>query len=331
MEISVVIPVRNEEDTIVALLDNLKNQTLTPSEVIVADGGSTDQTVQIVERYDPGPLTIHLIEGGPGFPGRGRNLGTARAANQWIAFIDAGAKPSSNWLASLAAVAAGPGNYDIVYGSYEPVTDTLFEECAAIAFVPPPVDLDGHSIRTRSTASALIRREVWKAVGGFPEDLRSAEDLVFMNRIDDAGFRAGHAPQALVRWSIQPTLWKTFRRFTTYSHYNIRAGLWKSWQATILMRYGLFVLLMLPVFFAGFRWLIIPVSYLLMMLLARAFIAVRRNKVCFPASNARHFGRMIAIVPILAVIDLAAIAGCVEWLLTDRSLTGKNRSVAHGV
>jgi hypothetical protein len=88
---------------------------------------------------------------------------------------------------------------------------------------------------------------------------------------------------------------------------------------------------MLPVFFAGLRWLLVPVGYLLLMLSARALIAVRRNKACFPASRARHLVRMTAIVPILAVIDLAAIAGCIEWLLTDRSLTGKNRSVVHGV
>lgn len=330
MRISVVIPVRNEERSVLALLDCLKNQTLAPAEIIIADGGSTDRTVEIVEGYDPGPLTIHLIRGGPGFPGRGRNLGSARAANEWLAFIDAGVKPSRQWLESLAEVAQGPENPDVVYGSYEPVTNTLFEECAAIAFVPPPVDIGSHSIRTRSTASAIMRRSVWEAVGGFPEDLRSAEDLVFMNRIDAAEFRKAHAPDAVVRWSIQPTLWKTFRRFTTYSHYNIRAGLWRSWQARIFVRYGLLLFLVLPAFFAGSRWLLVPVAYYLLMLSTRALLAVRRNISCYPASLTRHLVRLVAIVPILAVIDLAAIAGCIQWLLTDRSLTGKGRSVAQG-
>ncbi len=331
MRISVVVPVRNEEHTISELLDSLKHQTLTPAEIIIADGGSTDRTVEIVEAYERGPLTIHLIRGGQGFPGRGRNLGTARAVNEWVAFIDAGVKPSPQWLASLAAVAEAPGDDDVVYGSYEPVTNTLFEECAAIAFVPPPVNMGSHSIRTRSTASALIRRSVWEVVGGFPEDLRSAEDLVFMNRIDDAGFRTAHAPEALVRWSIQPTLWKTFRRFTTYSHNNIRAGLWRSWQARIFLRYGLLLLLIVPAFVAGWRWLLVPIGYLLLMLSARALIALRRNMDCYPASLPRYLVRLVVIVPILAVIDLAAIAGCLKWLLTDRSLSGKNTSVVQSV
>ena len=132
--ISVVIPVRNEEHSIIPLLDSLKNQTLQPAEIIVADGGSTDRTVEIVETYESGAVSIHLVRGGPGFPGRGRNLGIDRASNEWVAFIDAGVKPSERWLEMLAEVAQAPENPDVVYGSYEPVIHTLFEECAAIAF-----------------------------------------------------------------------------------------------------------------------------------------------------------------------------------------------------
>ena len=330
MRVSVVIPVRNEEHSIVSLLDSLRNQTLIPAEIIVVDGGSTDRTVEIVETYESGAESIHLVRGGPAFPGRGRNLGTNRASNEWVAFIDAGVKPSPRWLEMLAEAAQAPENPEVVYGSYEPVTDTLFEECAAIAFVPPPVNVGNHLIRSRSTASAIIRRSVWEDLGGFPEDLRSAEDLVFMNRIDSGGFRIAHAPDALVRWSLQPTLWKTFCRFTTYSYYNMRAGLWRSWQARIVFRYSLLLLLILPAFFVGFPGILVPVGYLLLMLSARALGAVRRNMNCYPASLPRYFLRLVVIVPILAVIDVAAIAGCIQWLLIDRSLTGKNSSMVQG-
>ena len=39
-----------------------------------------------------------------------------------------------------------------------------------------------------------MRRQAWEAVGGFPENLRSAEDLLFMNKVEQAGFRAVRAP-----------------------------------------------------------------------------------------------------------------------------------------
>jgi hypothetical protein len=54
-------------------------------------------------------------------------------------------------------------------------------------------------------------------VGGFPEDLRSAEDLLFLNKIDRGNFKIAHAPAALVHWQVQSTPWLTFKRFVTYA------------------------------------------------------------------------------------------------------------------
>jgi len=328
VRISVIIPVLNEEHSIRPLLDSLKSQTLTPAEIIITDGGSTDKTIELIENYDRGAVPIHLICAGRAYPGRGRNLAAAAATNDWIAFIDAGVKPTSNWLESLAA-AAGTTT-DVVYGSYEPVTDTFFQECAAIAFVPPPVSVQGELMRTRSTASMLLRRSVWQKVGGFPEDLRSAEDLLFMDRIEAASYRISHAPNAKVYWSMPPTLWKTLRRFLAYSHNNIRARLWQSWQASIFKRYVTLGLLAVVGFLLNFKWLLLPIGLWLLMLLARALVASRRNANCYPAGTGRFLLRLIVIAPVLAVIDFAAIAGSAGWLLTDRSFTPNTRSVSDG-
>lgn len=330
MRISVIIPVLNEEHSIQPLLDSLKHQTLTPTEVIITDGGSTDRTTALVENYDRGDMPVRLIHADRAYPGRGRNLAAAAATNEWIALIDAGVKPARNWLESLAAAVQTTSEPDVVYGSYEPVTDSFFRECAAIAFVPPPVSMDGEWMRTRSTASALIRRSVWQKVGGFPEDLRSAEDLLFMDKVEAASFRIAHAPRAIVHWTIQPTLWKTFRRFIAYSHHNIRAGLWRSWQARILQRYAILLLLVLGALFLGPRWLLVPLGLWLLMLLVRALVALRRNAAFYPARLGRYLLRVVVIVPVLAAIDLAAIAGCIQWLLTDRSFTTSVRSVNDG-
>ena len=51
MKISVVIPVYNEENRIKATLDAIYNNSEQPYEVIVADGGSTDNTLAIIKKY----------------------------------------------------------------------------------------------------------------------------------------------------------------------------------------------------------------------------------------------------------------------------------------
>src|SRR6266699_6061918 len=176
MEISVVVPVRNEESSIRNLLEGLLSQTLRPNEIVITDGGSNDETTKIIEQFVRDGAPVRLIREQQALPGRGRNLGAERANNQWIAFTDAGNKPAPQWLAALAQRVDDNPSVDVVFGSYEPVIDSFFKECAAIAYVPPPIQSDDGFVRPPSIVSALMRRDVWRAAGGFPEDLHSAED-----------------------------------------------------------------------------------------------------------------------------------------------------------
>src|ERR1043166_2591467 len=241
-KISVVIPVRNEAGAIGALIETILGQTLPPSEIVITDGGSVDETRSIIQGFMDQGAPVKLCTDPNSLPGRSRNIGVANATHEWIAFIDAGVTPVKIWLQSLADKVVNGSDVEVVYGSYEPITESFFEECAAIAYVPPPNDTDEGPVRPYSIASALMPKDAWVRAGGFPEDLRSAEDLLFMNRVEAAGFRIARAPSAVVHWNLQPSLWRTFRRFVTYARNNIRAGLWRNWQAPILQRYALLVL-----------------------------------------------------------------------------------------
>jgi glycosyltransferase involved in cell wall biosynthesis len=317
MKISVIIPVRDEEDSIRPLLDSLLNQTLKPAEIVITDGGSTDATRRIISEYVKCGAPIRLLSEGPALPGRGRNLAAAQAANEWLAFIDAGIRPESTWLEFLAKRAQLQGDVDVVYGSFEPVTDTLFKRCSVMAYVAPPVEIEGKLIRTRSVASVLMRRSVWQTVGGFPEDLRSAEDLLFMNAIEQANFCVTNAPDALVRWQVQATPWLAFKRFVSYAGNNMKAGLWRQWQAAIFKRYGLLLLSALPFFWFGAGWLIVTLALWLTMLGARAAVAIWRNRACYPGSVFENALRMLVLIPLIAMLDAATIVGTLQWAVNQ--------------
>jgi glycosyltransferase involved in cell wall biosynthesis len=319
MKISVIIPVRNEEASIRVLLENLLSQTLRPDEIVITDGGSIDATPEIVSEYINRGAPVRLIRESGALPGRGRNLAAARAGNDWIAFIDAGISAEPSWLEILAQRAEVESNVDVVYGSYEPVSDTLFKRCSAIAYVAPPVEIEGRLVRSRFIASALMKRSVWQSVGGFPEDLRSAEDLLFMNKVEQAGFRIVNAPDALVHWQLQPGPWLAFKRFATYARYNLRAGLWRQWQKPLLTRYILLLVSALPVWFFGWRWFLITLLLWLLMLLARALVAIWRNRACFPAGILENVLRLLVVVPLIALLDAATITGTMRWLVERRT------------
>ncbi len=329
--VSVIVPVLNEEKCIGELLKSLLAQTLLPDEIVITDGGSTDRTPEIVASYQGRGVPVRLIREQASLPGRGRNVAAERASSEWLAFIDAGIRPAPGWLAKMVERIEREPETDVVYGGWEPVTESFFEECAALAYVPPPVEIDGELVRPRSIASSLMRRAVWRAVGGFPEHLRSAEDLLFMNKVEAAGFRIARAPRALVRWNLQPTLWRTFRRFVSYSRHNIRAGLWQQWQAAIFKRYVLLVLVAALAFVFGGWWLLVAMALWLLMLAARGVAAIRRNARVFPASIGRNALRLFMLMPIIAALDAAAFAGSLDWVLRDKlRLAGRHAGTGNG-
>lgn len=318
MKVSVVVPVRDEEASIRELLDSLLTQTRPPDEIVITDGGSTDATPQIIDEYIHNGAPVRLIRAGAALPGRGRNLGAAQASHEWLAFTDAGIRLENNWLEALVAKAEADDSVDVVYGSCQPVTDTFFKQCAAITYVPPSIALDGTIIHWRFIASTLLRHEAWRAVNGFPEDLRSAEDLVFMDRVENAGYRFVFEPRALAHWDLRPTLWSTFKRFVVYSRNNIRAGLFWNWQGTVLIKYygPLAILLALVlVFKPALVWF--PIAAWLLLLMARAAVAIRRNRFCYPASFLQNVMRGAMVMSLIAVLDAAAILGSIQWLLLD--------------
>ena len=327
MKVSVVVPVRDEEHSIRELLDSLLAQTRPPDEIVIADGGSMDATPQIIEDYIRRGAPVRLIRAGPALPGRGRNLGAAQASFEWLAFTDAGIRLANNWLEALVAKAEGN---DVVYGSYEPVIDNFFKQCAAIAYVPPPVPHDGVLIRPRSIASALLRREAWRAVNGLPEDLRSAEDLLFMARLEHAGYRIAYEPRAQVYWDLRPTLWSTFKRFLIYSRNNIRAGLFRQWQSTILFRYAVLVVLLIAALIVQPSWAWFVLAAWLLLLVARAAVSIRRNRNCYPASLLQNLLRGAMVMSLLAVLDAAAILGSLQWLVLDSFRWGRKTPVEVG-
>jgi glycosyltransferase involved in cell wall biosynthesis len=323
IEISVVVPVRNEEDSVRALLEGLLSQTLPPAEIVITDGGSIDATREIVEEFIRSGAPVKLIREKAALPGRGRNMAVAHSRCDWIAFIDAGNTPAPNWLAGLAQKVSDSSAVDVVYGTYEPVVDSFFKECAVIAYVPPPFESDGGFVRPRSIVSALMRRKVWETAGGFPEHLRSAEDLLFMRRVEQAKFNIARTSEAVVYWSIQFDFWRTFKRFVAYARNNIRAGLFAEWQGRIFIYYALIAASIVPAFFLSSRWLFVPLVLWLLLLTARATKALRRNRQSYPASHARNLARLCLLVPIIATLDAAAFIGSIKWLLGDKfRLTG---------
>jgi len=92
--ISVIVPAYNAADTILEALDSILRQTVLPSEVIVIDDVSSDNTADVVEGYiaekqAAASPSIKLIQQEQnGGPAAARNAGIAASSGEWVAFLD---------------------------------------------------------------------------------------------------------------------------------------------------------------------------------------------------------------------------------------------------
>jgi glycosyltransferase involved in cell wall biosynthesis len=316
MKISLVVPVKNEADSIEQLLRSIAAQTRQPDEVVIVDGGSTDRTPEIIEawarRHAPANwIRIQRVD--EASPGKGRNIGIAAASNEWIALTDAGIRLESTWLERLSNKIGYESSPAIVYGNYEPLCQTFFERCAALAYVSPKQVRGGHLLRAPSIASVLLRRPVWQAVGGFP-DLRAAEDLIFMRRIEERSYKTGWAHDATAWWQLQPTLGRTFRKFVSYSRHNVLAGQQRYWHYGVARQYAI--------------WLAAAAMGLLIskwiLLLPVAGTAARVAKNIWQRRDGRGLwwllnpAQFALVAVILLTIDLATFTGWAQALLVTQ-------------
>src|SRR5688572_1847674 len=103
MSISVIVTVLNEEDTVEALLNALLQQTVLPKEVVIVDGGSDDNTwnmLEIWKKKSELPFTL-LTTQKPGNRSVGRNEAIQKTTTELIAITDAGCIPDKKWLEEL--------------------------------------------------------------------------------------------------------------------------------------------------------------------------------------------------------------------------------------
>ena len=191
-DVSVVIPARDAEATLGRALAALAAQTLARErfEVIVVDDGSADATARVAASADR-----LLRERGRG-PGAARNVGAAVARGAVLAFTDADCFPEPDWLErGLAALE----DADLVQGAVRPERD------------PGPYDRTVWVTGAGGlfeTANVLVRRDVFRALGGFPRGLTPGggkelgEDVLFGWTARRSGVRIAFAPDAVVRHAV---------------------------------------------------------------------------------------------------------------------------------
>ena len=175
MRISIIMPVLNEETVLEHYLLLLVQQCIHHDyELLIVDGGSTDATVSIAERYG---TVIHSARG----RATQMNCGAKVAQGDLLLFLHADTLLPDNALAIIEQTLASP---DVVAGAFQVCfnCDRLLYKLVAFAT----------NLRSRIThvftgdQAYFIRAESFRAIGGYP-DQPLMEDLEIITRLRATG------------------------------------------------------------------------------------------------------------------------------------------------
>ena len=101
MQISIIIVTWNSAAFLPRCLSSLSAQTFKDFEIVIVDNGSLDGSLTgLEEAYPQLDLTIERLETNRGFA-PANNIGSRVGRGQWIAFLNADAFPSPDWLEQL--------------------------------------------------------------------------------------------------------------------------------------------------------------------------------------------------------------------------------------
>jgi len=231
MNISLIATVKNEGEALLSLLDSVLNQTRPPDEVIICDGGSTDNTLQILEQYQQW-LPLKVVHAPGSNISQGRNRAITAAAGPLIAVTDAGVVLSPRWLETLASSMSAE-NTPVVSGWFEPDPYTDFEVVMGATVLPTLNDVNPQNFLP-SSRSVAFQKRAWEAVGGYPEWLDYGEDLVF-----DLALRERYGPfpfasSAVAYFRPRGSLRSFFRQYFHYARGDGKANLWPKRHAVRL-------------------------------------------------------------------------------------------------
>jgi succinoglycan biosynthesis protein ExoA len=231
--ISIIVPVRNEEAFIGDTLEQLLAQDYdaTRFEILVADGGSTDATREVVKEYEASHPNVHLLENPGRWSSAGRNASIRASQGDVVVVIDGHCEiDNSRYLADLADAFTASGA-DCV-GRPQPLEvpgASRMQQAIAAArasrlghhphshiysdrpgFVPP------------QSVAVAYRREVFEQVGLFDENFDACEDVEFNHRLAQAGLCCFFTPSVRVRYYPRASLSGLLAQMMRYGRGRVR-------------------------------------------------------------------------------------------------------------
>ena len=229
MRVSIVIPMRNEEKYIGDCLESLlvQDQNGETLEVIVVDGASEDSSREIVESMIPRFTQLKLLDNPRCITPVSLNMGVKAATGEVVIILGAHSYVAKDFVSKNLHY-LNTMVVDCVGGSIAPVGDSYQGVAIALA-MSSPIGV-GNAFYRYSKVQRLVdtvqfgayRREVFRRVGYFDEELVRNQDFELNHRIVSTGGRILLAPEVHGFYVVRSSIPKLFKQYFDYGYWKTK-------------------------------------------------------------------------------------------------------------
>ncbi len=233
--VTVAMPCLNESDFIEPCLRSVQAQTYPRDslEILVADGGSTDGTRDILARLAADDVRIHVIDNPRRIQAAGLNCAIRASRGEVVVRMDVHAEYATDYVEKCVEVLERTGA-DNVGGAQRCASRTPFQDAMCVA-LRSPLGAGGAPYRDASHAGFVdtvflgaFRREVFDRIGLYDEASVANEDAEINQRIVQSGGRIYLSPEIRVRYFPRRSFAGVARQYYGYGH----------WRARTLLKHG---------------------------------------------------------------------------------------------
>jgi succinoglycan biosynthesis protein ExoA len=228
--VTVLIPARNEEESLGACLASVRAQDHPDLQIVVVDGASTDATADVVRSHMREDARVELVHiDRPNIPAS-LNLGLSRARGRWLVRVDAHSTIPETYV-STAVRRLREGTWGGVGGRKDGVGRTAAGRAIAVA-MSSRLGV-GNSTYHHGTEAQEVDHlpfgaypvAVVREAGGWDESLTANEDFEFDYRLRRAGLRLLFEPGMVIHWHCRQSLPDLFRQYQRYGRGKVDVAL----------------------------------------------------------------------------------------------------------
>jgi glycosyltransferase involved in cell wall biosynthesis len=195
--VSAIVPVYNCDRYLKEALESILQQTHPPSEILVIDDGSTDNSAAVAREFSS---SVHYYSQPHQGAGTARNYDTQLAKGDYLAFLDADDIWEENKLSRQLEIFANKPEVDIVFGQMKNFhSPELPEEVKQKVYCPPELIAGYHP------GTMMIKKAAFERVGLFETHWKLGEFIDWYLKAMEAGLKSVMLPDLVLRRRIHQT------------------------------------------------------------------------------------------------------------------------------